>query len=39
MSLNRVLRYVGFALGSALSATVLEAGGPRRGRLPGHQRF
>jgi hypothetical protein len=25
MSLNQVLRYVGFAVGSALSATVLEA--------------
>jgi len=29
MSLNQVLRYVGFALGSALGATVLEAATPR----------
>jgi MFS family permease len=34
MSLNQVLRYVGFALGSALSATVLEAATPRGGQFP-----
>jgi len=28
MSLNQVLRYIGFALGSALSATLLEAATP-----------
>ncbi len=34
MSLNQVLRYVGFALGSALSATVLEALTPAGTDLP-----
>jgi predicted MFS family arabinose efflux permease len=34
MSLNQVLRYVGFALGSALSATVLEAATPRGEAFP-----
>jgi MFS family permease len=34
MSLNQVLRYVGFALGSALSATVLEAATPRGEQFP-----
>jgi MFS family permease len=35
MSLNQVLRYMGFALGSALSATVLEAATPRGAEYPG----
>jgi MFS family permease len=34
MSLNQVLRYVGFAVGSALSATVLEAATARGQELP-----
>jgi MFS family permease len=34
MSLNQVLRYVGFALGSALTATVLAAATPRAGAAP-----
>jgi MFS family permease len=34
MSLNQVLRYVGFALGSALGATVLEAATPRGREFP-----
>ena len=35
MSLNQVLRYVGFAVGSALAATVLEAATPDGGGAPG----
>jgi MFS family permease len=35
MSVNQVLRYVGFAVGSALSATVLEAATPAGAALPG----
>ncbi len=35
MSLNQVLRYVGFAVGSALSATVLEASTPAGQAFPG----
>ena len=35
MSLNQVLRYVGFAVGSALTATVLAAATPRGGTAPG----
>jgi MFS family permease len=35
MSLNQVLRYVGFAVGSALSATVLEAATGPGERFPG----
>jgi MFS family permease len=35
MSLNQVLRYVGFAVGSALSATVLEAATSRGETFPG----
>ena len=35
MSLNQVLRYIGFALGSALSATVLEAGTADGAAYPG----
>ena len=35
MSLNQVLRYIGFALGSALSATVLEAETPAGAAFPG----
>jgi predicted MFS family arabinose efflux permease len=34
MSFNQVLRYVGYSLGSALSATVLEAHTPRGELLP-----
>lgn len=34
MSLNQVLRYIGFALGSALSATVLEAVTPAGATFP-----
>ncbi|GAB4079642.1 MFS transporter [Modestobacter muralis] len=34
MSLNQVLRYVGFSLGSALSATVLEAATPDGSAFP-----
>jgi MFS family permease len=34
MSLNQVLRYVGFAVGSALTATVLEAATPAGGDVP-----
>ncbi len=34
MSVNQVLRYVGFAVGSALSATVLEAATPAGAALP-----
>ncbi len=34
MSLNQVLRYIGFALGSALSATVLEAVTPAGAAFP-----
>ncbi|WP_232807301.1 MFS transporter [Geodermatophilus chilensis] len=34
MSLNQVLRYVGFALGSALTATVLAAATPSGGAAP-----
>jgi MFS family permease len=35
MSVNQVLRYVGFAVRSALSATVLEAASPAWAALPG----
>jgi predicted MFS family arabinose efflux permease len=35
MSLNQVLRYIGFAVGSALSATVLEASTARGEAFPG----
>ena len=35
MSLNQVLRYVGFAVGSALTATVLAAATPSGGAAPG----
>jgi MFS family permease len=35
MSLNQVLRYVGFAVGSALTATVLAAGTPAGTSSPG----
>ena len=35
MSLNQVLRYVGFAVGSALAATVLEASTPDGASAPG----
>jgi predicted MFS family arabinose efflux permease len=35
MSLNQVLRYVGFAVGSALSATVLEAATAPGQQFPG----
>jgi Na+/melibiose symporter-like transporter len=35
MSLNQVMRYVGFAVGSALSATVLEAATPPGAAFPG----
>ncbi|MGY1779967.1 hypothetical protein [Geodermatophilus sp. SYSU D01036] len=35
MSLNQVLRYVGFALGSALTATLLGAATPGPGAAPG----
>jgi MFS family permease len=35
MSLNQVLRYIGFAVGSALSATVLEAATARGAAFPG----
>ena len=35
MSLNQVLRYVGFATGSALTATLLEAATPAGGDVPG----
>ena len=35
MSLNQVMRYVGFSLGSALSATVLEAATPAGAAFPG----
>jgi MFS family permease len=35
MSLNQVLRYIGFAVGSALSATVLEAATPQGETFPG----
>ena len=34
MSLNQVLRYVGFAVGSALSATLLEAATPAGAEYP-----
>jgi MFS family permease len=34
MSVNQVLRYVGFAVGSALSATVLDAATPAGSALP-----
>jgi MFS family permease len=34
MGLNQVLRYVGFATGSALTATLLEAATPEGGGLP-----
>ena len=34
MSLNQVLRYVGFSLGSALTATLLEAATPAGSRYP-----
>ncbi|WP_448628266.1 MFS transporter [Geodermatophilus sp. URMC 64] len=34
MSLNQVLRYVGFATGSALTATLLEAARPEGGGVP-----
>jgi MFS family permease len=34
MSLNQVMRYIGFAVGSALSATVLEAATPAGGAFP-----
>jgi len=35
MSFNQVLRYIGYSLGSALSATVLQAHTPAGARLPG----
>jgi hypothetical protein len=35
MSLNQVLRYVGFAVGSALTATVLAAATPTGAASPG----
>jgi MFS family permease len=35
MSLNQVLRYVGFALGSTLAATILTASTPAGGAAPG----
>jgi predicted MFS family arabinose efflux permease len=35
MSLNQVMRYIGFAVGSALSATVLEAATPAGAAFPG----
>jgi MFS family permease len=35
MSLNQVLRYVGFSVGSALSATLLEAATPDGAAFPG----
>jgi MFS family permease len=35
MSLNQVLRYIGFALGSALTATILSAATPARAAAPG----
>jgi len=35
MSLNQVLRYVGFAVGSALTATMLAASTPAGGSAPG----
>ena len=35
MSVNQVLRYVGFAAGSALTATLLAASRPTGGRAPG----
>jgi hypothetical protein len=35
MSLNQVLRYVGFAVGSALTATVLAAATPAGAASPG----
>jgi MFS family permease len=35
MSLNQVLRYIGFAIGSALSATVLEAATSSGEAFPG----
>jgi hypothetical protein len=34
MGLNQVLRYVGFATGSALTATLLEAATPEGGAYP-----
>ena len=39
MSLNQVLRYIGFAVGSALTATVLAASTPRRDVVPRQQRL
>jgi MFS family permease len=39
MSLNQVLRYVGFALGSALTATVLAAGTPPGSAAPGSRGY
>jgi predicted MFS family arabinose efflux permease len=35
MSLNQVLRYIGFAIGSATTATVLEAATPAGATQPG----
>lgn len=35
MSLNQVLRYLGFAIGSALTATILSAATPAPGAAPG----
>jgi MFS family permease len=39
MSLNQVMRYIGFAVGSALSATVLEAATPRGAEYPGSEGY
>jgi MFS family permease len=39
MSLNQVLRYVGFALGSTLAATILTAATPARGAAPGSRGY
>jgi MFS family permease len=39
MSLNQVLRYIGFALGSTLTATILSAATPARGGAPGSRGY
>jgi MFS family permease len=39
MSLNQVMRYIGFAVGSALSATVLEAATPSGEGFPGSEGY
>jgi MFS family permease len=39
MSLNQVLRYVGFALGSALTATILAAATPEGAAAPGGEGY